>query len=445
MWLIAKKDLRVLLRRSPGTLIALIGYPLLVALLVGLALESAERQPRIALVNEDSSGRTVLVGSERFSADDYADRLAANADVSLLDRDEAASALDTGRVSAVLTIPDGFIGDLQSGGSRPPQLQLSTSRRDPVAAEAIERRVVAALFELNTDLSSDYIGQVRRLVKILIEGGSIQVFGETGTALGLNATEQTVADTQDALRAIGQDQLAEELGPLAQFVTLTTRNLLLAEQIAESIGSPIELAVEEADDRREPLSAFGLAAALTLALGLAAALLAAGSMASERDDGTLARLLRGPVRPLALVAAKMLVAAAIAAVVALLTLGVTALATDIPVDRWHLWVPTAALAGLAFSGFGTLIGSIVGDGRSALLVTLMLGLPLIFLGVVPLSGGAEDLVAWLGVSPVFDTFQTLLVEPTVPNSFWRSLGIVAATAIVLWVASGLALRRRART
>ncbi|MDH3226411.1 MAG: ABC transporter permease [Thermoleophilia bacterium] len=443
-WLIARKDLVVLLKRSPGTLLALVGYPLLVAVLVGLALEGSERTPRLALVNEDTSTRTVLVGSERLSADDYADRLGESVDVADLSRTDAASALEDGRVSAVLTIPAGFVADLQSGGARPPRLELATSRRDPLAAEAIERRVESALFGVNQSLSTDYVSQVRRLVRILIDGGQVQVFGEGGKALGLTATRQTVADTQQALRAIGQDPLADSLDPLGRFVDQTTRNLELAGQVAESIGAPIELEVTSRQEQREPLSAFGLAAALTLALGLAAALLAAGALASERDDGTLPRLIRGPVSPLALAAAKMLVAAALAALVALIALVLVALFTDIAVDRWHLWPLAVGLAGLSFGGVGALIGALARDGRSALLITLMVGLPLVFLGIVPLEGRVETALQTVGVAPVFDAFQTLLIEPTIPERFWWTLGVIAVSSLALWLLSGLSIHRRVR-
>ena len=442
--LIAQKDLTVLLRRSPGTLLALVGYPLLVAALVALALNGADRTPRLALVNLDTSGRTVLVGSERLTAGQYAERLSESADVTGLDADTAQDALEAGRVSAVLTIPDGFIGDLQSGGARPPRLELSTSRRDPLAAEAIERRVESALFELNQSLSADYVAQVRRLVRVLIDGGSIQVFGAGGTALGLTATRVTVADTQAALRALDEDELAESLTPLARFVDQTSRNLELAGQVAESIGAPIELEVTSRDERREPLSAFGLAAALTLALGLVAGLLGAGSLASESDDGTLIRLIRGPVGPFRLVIAKVLVAAGLATVVGLAALGLVALSTDVAVDRWQLWLPAILAAGLVFGAGGTVAGALARDGRSALLITLMVGLPVIFLGIVPLDGRAETWLQTLGAAPVFGAFQGVLLEPAITGRLWADLGVSVASAIALTGLAGLALRRRAR-
>ena len=126
--LLLRKD-AVLLRRSPALLLVLVVYPILVALLVALALQSDERRPDVAVVNLDTSGRTVDVGGNRLSIDDYIDRLAEDVDVRRLDAEAAADALDAGRVSAVLTIPEGFISDLQSGVRQPAGLARAAAPR----------------------------------------------------------------------------------------------------------------------------------------------------------------------------------------------------------------------------------------------------------------------------------------------------------------------------
>ena len=116
--LLLRKDAR-LLARTPAVLLVLLAFPLLVALLVALALQSDERRPDVAVVNLDRSGRTVEVGDRRLSVDEYIARLAEDVDVRELDPEAAATALDDGRVSAILTIPDGFISDLASGVRQP--------------------------------------------------------------------------------------------------------------------------------------------------------------------------------------------------------------------------------------------------------------------------------------------------------------------------------------
>ena len=110
-------------------------------LLVALALQSDERRPDVAVVNLDTSGRTVAVGESRL-----VDRRLRRPPLRGRRRapprrgDRGRGALDAGRVSAVLTIPDGFISDLQSG-VRQPALLLDTSRRSPIEADAIVRNL----------------------------------------------------------------------------------------------------------------------------------------------------------------------------------------------------------------------------------------------------------------------------------------------------------------
>ena len=142
------KDLRGL-GRSPLMLAVLIGYPVLVSLLVAGALQTQQQRPAVAVVSLDAPGRTVQVGERRVSVDEYVARLGDELDVRrVADPATAMRELDSGRVAAVVTIPEGFIGDLQSG-VRQPVVQLVTSRRSPVEGTAIERRLEAAVFRFN--------------------------------------------------------------------------------------------------------------------------------------------------------------------------------------------------------------------------------------------------------------------------------------------------------
>ena len=249
--LLLRKDVRLLVR-TPALLLVLVAYPVLVALLVAIALQSDERRPDIALVNLDTSGRSVQVGERRLSIDDYVDRLAEDVDVRELDAEAAAEALDAGRVAAVLTIPEGFISDLQSG-VRQPALRLDAGRRSPIEADAIVRSLEAAVFRLNQSLAVGYVDQVLELVSLVTDGGEIGIFGRTGDALGLTRSRQLVVDVQARLRATGQVAAAAELAPLLVFIDETQRNLDLAKPAANAIRAPIELQVEASAAGREPL------------------------------------------------------------------------------------------------------------------------------------------------------------------------------------------------
>src|SRR5690606_18495711 len=100
------------------------------------------------------------------------------AEIVELDADEAAAALDDGRVDAVVTIPEGFVADLQSG-LRTPVVTLATGPRSPIEAQAIARRLEAGVFRLNQRLAEAYVDQVVALVDLVLNGGRLGAFGRT--------------------------------------------------------------------------------------------------------------------------------------------------------------------------------------------------------------------------------------------------------------------------
>ena len=118
-WLLLRKDLLVL-RRSPLLLGVLIAYPLVIALLIGLTAGYANAKPRVAFVDEDGIPHRLTVARRaRFDIDD-ADRRR---------REERrarphvggrrpAQQLASGRVVAVITVPQGFVADLERARRR---------------------------------------------------------------------------------------------------------------------------------------------------------------------------------------------------------------------------------------------------------------------------------------------------------------------------------------
>lgn len=437
-----RKDLRLLLR-GRGLLAILVGYPLVVAALVTVALQSGERRPSIAFVNLDTSNRTVRVGDERLGIRDYEERIAREVDLQRLGADAARDALDAGRVSAILTLPEGFIRDLQSG-VQSPDVTLEVSRRSPIEAQSITRRLESAVYEINQDLASTYVEQTLELVRIVIEGGDIAIFNREGDVLGLRRSRVLVEDLQRSLAGIGESALARRMDPLLNFIVEAANNLDLANAAATAISRPITLTVPAPPTGREPLSGFGFAGALLVSLALIGVLLAAASLSSEREDNTLARLRRGLVRMEALVTEKTCFAAIVCLAIGLVLLLVVAVATSLAVNRWALWLPTLIAASLAFGGFGVLVGAATRETRTALLASLMVSLPLIFLALFTENPVARWISEFSGFGPAFRSFQTLLVEPTLDlGALWLRLGQLVLLAGAFAGAAALVLRKRA--
>ena len=435
------KDLRGL-GRSPLMLAVLIGYPVLVSLLVAGALQTQQQRPAVAVVNLDAPGRTVQVGERRVSVDDYVARLGDELDVRrAADTATAMRELDSGRVAAVVTIPDGFIGDLQSG-VRQPVVRLVTSRRSPVEGTAIERRLEAAVFRFNQGLAQGYVEQVVRLVDFISNGGDVGVFGRRGSLIGLTRSRGIVLGLQSELRAAGNVGAARELDALLEFIDETQRNLDLARPAATAISSPIKLEVARAADGRAPLSAFGTAGALLVSVALAAILLGAAGLAAEREDQAIVRLRIGQVSLWNVLAAKVVVAAAASLLIGMVLLIAVAVFTDLAVGRWTWWAVALVVAGAAFGALGTLIGALVRETRSAILASLMAGLPLAFTVFVP-DRLVSDVASVIPFGPAFDAFRTLLADAQ-PSGVPRALVVLAVMTAVQAVVAARLLSRRER-
>ena len=432
------KDLRVL-GRSRGLLAILIGYPIVIAVLLAIALSGGDAKPSVAFVNLDAqSGRTVQVGDERLSVDDYANRLGEVVNLVRVDAQQATEALGDGKVSAVLTIPEGFVSDLQTG-IRSPVITLQTNPRSPIEAQAIERRLEAMVFRLNQALAGAYVGQVLNLVDLIKTGGNVALFGQTGTLAGLKSSQQTIRDMQRALRAAGKPEEAAKAASLLDFITGVGENLDLAKPAAKAIASPIRLDVKAGAPGREPLSALGIAGALVVGLGLVSVLLSAALLSAEREDGVLSRLGRGLVSPGSIIAQKAVVSAAAALVV------VVAVSTSVTVGRWGIWVIALLVAGLAFGAFGLLIGALARETRTALLAGLMISLPLAVVALIPGSDVAYWASAVAGFGPAARVFQQVLVDPEVTTSLWSGIGLLALIAIAYGVIARFVLARRMHT
>jgi ABC-2 type transport system permease protein len=434
------KDLRVL-GRSRGLLAILIGYPIVIAVLLAIALSGGDAKPSVAFVNLDAqSGRTVQVGDERLSVDDYANRLGEVVNLVRVDAQQATEALGDGKVSAVLTIPEGFVSDLQTG-IRSPVITLQTNPRSPIEAQAIERRLEAMVFRLNQALAGAYVGQVLNLVDLIKNGGNVALFGQTGTLAGLKSSQQAIRDMQRALRAAGKPEEAAKAASLLDFITGVGENLDLAKPAAKAIASPIRLDVKAGAPGREPLSALGIAGALVVGLGLVSVLLSAALLSAEREDGVLSRLGRGLVSPGSIIAQKAVVSAAAALVV----LGIVAVTTSVTVGRWGIWVIALLVAGLAFGAFGLLIGALARETRTALLAGLMISLPLAVVALIPGSDVAYWASAVAGFGPAARVFQQVLVDPEVTPSLWSGIGLLALIAIAYGVIARFVLARRMHT
>jgi hypothetical protein len=373
--LLLRKD-ALILRRSPVLLGLLLAYPLLIALLVGLVAGYANAKPRVALVDEDGLPRYVTIGGHRFNVDATITRVSKDVDLVRLKSGEAQRELQSGKVVAVLTVPQGFVATLK-GMVSSPKLEVQTARG--IISSRVDEQVQALVYGLNRELQTAYIGTDLGYVNLILHGGQGSFLGRNFSVLGLDRAEQLLQRQHGSTARTLTDFIGDARLALAQ-----TGNALRA------TAHPIEISRAKTRGRTWALSADVQAYALGLTISFLALVLAAGSLAAERDENVVGRLARGLVTLGQLVWAKVLLAAVVALALGLgvaLVFGAIIQIGNVtggePWGRVPLLALGLLLAGAALGAFGALLGAVAREARTASLVALLVVLPVVFLGLVP--------------------------------------------------------------
>jgi len=365
------------LRRSPLLLAVLLTYPLVIAVLVGLVAGYANTKPRVALVDLDHLPKTITVGGHLFHVDATIDEIARNVKLVRLSPHEAEQQLRIGRLVATLTVPPGFVADLK-GQVVSPRLILQAAQGG--IAPRVTQQVQALVYELNRRLQDAYIGTNLGYMQLILHGGSGEFLGRPIHVLGLDGAQAIVAGLPPGARRAA----------LADFVHDARLALAQTGNALRATANPIALEQAPERGRTWALSAQVQAYALGLTITFLSLVLAAGALAAERDENVIGRLARGLVRLWELVAAKVALAAVVAAVLGLGIAVVFGAIIEIggvtggePWQRVPLLVVGLALAGAALGALGSLIGAVAREARAASLVAVLLVMPIVFLGLVP--------------------------------------------------------------
>ena len=282
VFLLLKKD-ALILRRSPLLLGIVLAYPVAIAVLVGLVAGYSTAKTRVALVDEDNLPPVVTIGGQRFHVDRTIQEVSKNVDlVRGLSRDEAERQLAAGKVVAVVTVPPGFLATLEQM-VRSPQLEIELSR-GPISAR-VKQQVQALVYSLNRQLQSAYIATNLKYVDLILRGGDGSFLGQPISVIGLERAEQE-------LRQMPQTPRVEKLEDFVHDARLALAN---TGDALRATARPIGVTYVNGRGRTTLLAANVQAYALGLTITFLALMLAAGSLAAERDENVIGRLARGLV------------------------------------------------------------------------------------------------------------------------------------------------------
>jgi hypothetical protein len=391
--LLLGKDLRVL-ARSPALLAALIVYPIVFAVLVGLVVRYANDRPRVAFVDLDDLPRVLAVGGEEFNVDGVINEANESAELVPMSEEEANRELENGEVVAVIIVPRGFASRLR-GMVESPRLVLKTMQGG--LAGRVEQQTQALVYNLNRLLQTSYIEANLEYVQLILEGGEGSFLGNEFDVVGLDEAARILEEIQEKT---DDPTVRAEAEKLEVFVREARLALGASDDSLRATANPIELEVDSEAGRTWLLSAQLQSYALGLTLAFICVLIAAAAMAAERDENVIGRLARGLVRLSELVTVKVLLAAAVGVALGLalaivfgLLAEVFAVAGGEPWERIPLLAFGLAIAGAAFGAFGALIGVVAREARTAVLVAFLAALPIVLVGLVP--EGSVAALGWL--------------------------------------------------
>ena len=453
-WLLLK-DLRIL-ARSPALVALLVLYPVVVAVLIGLALSAGPEKPRVAyvsLVDPDAApleigGREVDVAGYEGLLFDAIDPVEVDCD-GLSDqqcRAAAVAKVESGEAVAALIVPGDF-ADRLSGlraltAAGAPTVEVVYDADDPVRARYVEDTIAARLRDANLALTTAFTETGLRYLDLIVSGGTVDVpVLEDIEILGLKRAEEIVRRARPQVDA----ERRAELDEVIRFSELARENLDFSKPLLRAVREPIRVEQTPLHGAGSSLDGYAIAVAAAVSLMLVALLLAAGALALEREENAFARLVRGLVSRTGLLAEKAALAAVCAGALALaLLVGLEAF-VDLDWGRLPLWLAALALGGLAFGAVGVAVGTVARDVRAASLLCVMAALPLAFLALVPSGSVAPALYdATRVVSAAFPFGPALDAIDAALNggaSLLGPLAHLAALALAFGALARLALRR----
>ncbi|MGH2838994.1 MAG: ABC transporter permease [Thermoleophilaceae bacterium] len=456
-WLLVK-DVQIL-RRSPLLLALLVIYPVVIAVLIGFALSRGPDKPRVAFVNLVPANESQLdLAGEEIDLSDYADTLFESIDPVRIDcedrtpeecQEEALDKVRDGDVLAALVIPEDVTQKLQALQSlqavEPPTVKVFFNAEDPVKARYVEDTIKSQAQDANAALTTRLTEVALSYLNLIVEGGdiSLPLLGGDIEVLGLERSNAIVRAAQTQLPP-GSEARAQ-LDRVIRFSDLAKENLDLSDEILKTIGSPIKIDTEIVEGGTIPLSSFAVAVAIAISLMFVTVLLAAGTLALEREENAFPRLVRGLVSPTGLLAEKVLLAAACSTVLGLLMLCGLALFVDLDWGRFPLWVVGVAAGSIAFAALGLAVGALAREVRAASLLAFMLALPIAFLALVPsgaVSSALYDVIrvvsALFPFKPTLDAMDAALNDA---GEIVGPLAHLAALTLGFGALARLALRR----
>src|ERR1700759_1811534 len=150
-WLLLK-DLQIL-RRSPLQAVLLVVYPVLIAILVGLAVSRGPEKPKDAFLTEVPHNPPISPNGQKVPSANVQNRNCEKVEcVQVHSRDEAEKKVESGDVLAALILPEDLVNKINSLSTLSPgtpKVEVLVNESDPLKAGQVDDKITALLAQAN--------------------------------------------------------------------------------------------------------------------------------------------------------------------------------------------------------------------------------------------------------------------------------------------------------
>jgi ABC-2 type transport system permease protein len=442
-WLLIK-DLQIL-RRSPLLMALLVLYPIVVALLIGLSFSRGPDRPKVAIVNQLRPGEKLKIGNRSVDVLSAQSAVSKRVDaVPVATREEAIQKVKDGEVLGAIVVPEDLVRKLETGFlAERPTVEVFVNEEDPLKRRLVEDTITSLVTEANQRISRQFTKTAVNYLGLLLHGGTLNLIGQNFDVLGLEKVERTAKRARAQVPA--GSPVRKDLDQVVDFVELGKQGLDLTDDVFTAVSEPIRVQKTVTSGGNVPLTTFAAAVAVALSLMFVATLLAAGSLALERSENALDRLLRSSLTPTGLVVEKIFLAALCSFAVTLLMLLGLGLFIPLEWGRFGLWLIGLTVAATAFAAMGTAIGGLGREVTAASLLAFALLLPVAFVSLVPsgvVSAGLYDFTRFVAaLFPFKPTVKLMGAALYKEGELAGPLLHLAALTAAYGLAGRLALRR----
>jgi ABC-2 type transport system permease protein len=404
-WLLLK-DLQIL-KRSPLLVALLIVYPVIIAVLIGLALSKGPDKPRVAFVNQvPPSANVIELGGESIDTSKYGQELFQAIDpVRVSSEKEAIAKVKSGDVLGALVLPPNLTQKLATG-LEPAHVKVYYNAEDPVKAQFVRNTITSQVQKANAAVRKKLTKIAVGYLQLIVKGGKFSFFGRNFDILGLAKAQAVLGLALEEVPKNSKE--AAQIRLVQEFAKVAHDNLGLSDNVLKTVGEPIVVDQHVLRGGKTPLDSFAVAVAVTVSLMFVTLLLASGTLALEREENAFARLVRGLISRTGLLIEKGLLSAGAAFLVTLAMLVGLGLFIHLAWDRFPLWLLALAAGALGFAAMGLAIGALAREVRAASLMAFMLSLPIAFLALVPSGSVAQSLYDVIRVISALFPFKATL-------------------------------------